>query len=115
MTIFHSSNRPIFTSMLIVPKLLRVIIIIVIIIGKSALSEPQPSTVCHIRPVSTFLDFAKTIFYRARLSALRPTPNMEHQVSEFMSPSDRIAPLYGQEPGSFSSLSTNRRAKVEVL
>jgi hypothetical protein len=39
-------------------------------------------------------------FYRARLSALRPTPNMEDQVSVFMSSSDRLAQLYPQAPDS---------------
>jgi hypothetical protein len=34
-------------------------------------------------------------------SALRPTPNLEDQVPVFMSPSDRMAQLYPQAPGSF--------------
>jgi hypothetical protein len=38
-------------------------------------------------------------FYRARSSALRPIPNLEDQVSVFMSPSDRVAQLYPQAPG----------------
>jgi hypothetical protein len=32
---------------------------------------------------------------------LRPTPNLEDQVSVFMFPSDRVAKLYPQAPGSF--------------
>jgi hypothetical protein len=40
------------------------------------------------------------IFYKARSSALRPTPNLEEQVPVFMSPSDRVAQLYPQAPGS---------------
>jgi hypothetical protein len=31
---------------------------------------------------------------------LRPTPNLEDQVSVFMSPSDMVTQLYPQEPGS---------------
>jgi hypothetical protein len=31
---------------------------------------------------------------------LRPTPNLEDQVSVFMSPSDRVAQLYREAPGS---------------
>jgi hypothetical protein len=33
-------------------------------------------------------------------SALRPTPNLEDQVPVFMSPSDSVAQLYPQSPGS---------------
>jgi hypothetical protein len=36
----------------------------------------------------------------ARSSALRPTPNLEDQVSLFMSPSDRVGQLYPKAPGS---------------
>jgi hypothetical protein len=35
-------------------------------------------------------------------SALRPSPNLEDQVSVFMSTSDRVAQLYPQAPGSLS-------------
>jgi hypothetical protein len=42
------------------------------------------------------LDF----FYRARLSALRPTPSLKDHVSVFMPPSDRVVQLYRQAPGS---------------
>jgi hypothetical protein len=53
--------------------------------------------VCH----SIFtLDFATVIFYRARSSALHPTPNLEGQASVVTSPSDRVAQLYPQVPGS---------------
>jgi hypothetical protein len=34
------------------------------------------------------------------LSALRPTPNLEDQVLVFMSPSNGVAQLYPQAPGS---------------
>jgi hypothetical protein len=40
------------------------------------------------------------MFSRARSSALRPTPNLEGQISVFMSPSDRVVQLYSQAPGS---------------
>jgi hypothetical protein len=33
-------------------------------------------------------------------SALRPTPNLEGQVSVFSPPSDRVAQLYSQPPDS---------------
>jgi hypothetical protein len=33
-------------------------------------------------------------------SALRPTPNLENQIHVFMSPSDGVARLYPQAPGS---------------
>jgi hypothetical protein len=39
--------------------------------------------------VFIYLDFSELIFYRARLSVLHPTPNLENQVSIFMSPNDR--------------------------
>jgi hypothetical protein len=35
-------------------------------------------------------------------SALRQTPNLEHQVPVFMSPSNRVSQLYPQAPGSLS-------------
>jgi hypothetical protein len=48
-----------------------------------------------------FLDFATIIFfYRARSSALRPTPNPEDQVSLFISPNNRVVQLYPQAPDS---------------
>jgi hypothetical protein len=44
-------------------------------------------------------DFATITFYRARSSAyVQPQPG--GQVSVFMSPSDRVAQLYPQAPGS---------------
>jgi hypothetical protein len=51
-------------------------------------------------PVLTSFDSATIIFYRARSSALRPTSNLEDQVPVFMSPSDRVAQIYIQAPGS---------------
>jgi hypothetical protein len=41
------------------------------------------------QPVFASLDFATIFFYRARSSALRPSPNLEDHVSVFMSPSDK--------------------------
>jgi hypothetical protein len=53
------------------------------------------------QPIFTSLDFATIIsFYRARSSALRPTLNLEDQVSVFMSPRDMVAQLYPQAPGT---------------
>jgi hypothetical protein len=46
-----------------------------------------------------FLDFAVIIFYRARSSGLRPTPNLKDQVSVFMVHSDKVAQLYPLAPG----------------
>jgi hypothetical protein len=46
------------------------------------------------------MDFVTIFFYRASSSALRPTPNLEDRVSVFMSPSDKVAQLYPQAPGS---------------
>jgi hypothetical protein len=50
--------------------------------------------------VCTSSHFATTFFCRARSSASCPPPNLEDQVSVFMSPSDRVAQLYPQVPGS---------------
>jgi hypothetical protein len=56
------------------------------------------SQICH--PVFTSLDFATIILNRSRPSALLQTPNLENQVSVCMSPSDGVAQLYRQAPGS---------------
>jgi hypothetical protein len=45
-----------------------------------------------------FRDFF--FFYRAKSSALSPTPNLQDQVPVFMSPTDSVAQLYPQAPGS---------------
>jgi hypothetical protein len=47
-----------------------------------------------------FFGFHDNFFYIVRSSAFCPTPNLEEQVSVFMSPSDRVAQLYPQAPGS---------------
>jgi hypothetical protein len=79
-----------------------IFIIIIIIIDKTALFEPWPSLEDSVRfnPVFSSLYFAKIFFYRVRLSALHPTPNLEDQVPVFMSLSDRVPQLYLQAPGS---------------
>jgi hypothetical protein len=48
----------------------------IITIGKTALFEPLPSLQDYdgFDPVFTSLDFVTVIFYRAKSSALRPTP-----------------------------------------
>jgi hypothetical protein len=47
------------------------------------------------RELNHFVGFRNNIFfYRARSSALRPTPKLEDQVSVFMSSSDSTAQLY---------------------
>jgi hypothetical protein len=74
-----------------------------VVIGETALVEPQPSSEnsTRLHPVFSSLDFATIIFYRARSSALRPTPNMEDQLSLYLCPpSDRVVRLYPQAPGS---------------
>jgi hypothetical protein len=46
---------------------------------------------------------------------MRPTPNLEDKVSVFMSPSDRVAQLYAQAPGSFFVLFYDSHAKINEL
>jgi hypothetical protein len=61
---------------------------IIIIVSKTALFEPQlfleDSVKMH--PVFTSLNFVTIILYRARSSALHPTPNLEDQVSYSCTP-----------------------------
>jgi hypothetical protein len=45
----------------------------------------------------------------------RDSPNLEGQVHVFISPRNRVAQLYLQALGSFSSPPTTRRATVEVF
>jgi hypothetical protein len=47
--------------------------------------------------------FVTITFYRAGLLAQRPTPNLEDQVSVFMTPGDRVAQLYRQALGTHFS------------
>jgi hypothetical protein len=49
-----------------------------------------------------FFALRNSIFYRARSSALSPTEDLEDQVTEFMSPSDRLAQIYPWALGSLS-------------
>jgi hypothetical protein len=53
----------------------------------------------RLHPVFTSFDFV-TIFYTARLLALRLTSNLEDQVSVLMPSSDRVAHLYPQARSS---------------
>jgi hypothetical protein len=75
----------------------------IITIGKTALFEPWPSLEDSARshPVFTYLDFITIIVLqsKARQPCVQP-PNLEDQVSVFMSPSDRVVQLYPQAPGS---------------
>jgi hypothetical protein len=77
-------------SLFIIIIIIIIIIIFVIIIGNTALLEPQPSLEdsARLHPVFTSFDSSTIIFYGARSLALRPTANLEDQVSVFMSPSD---------------------------
>jgi hypothetical protein len=49
------------------------------------------------------------------LSQIRDSPNMEGQVPVFISPWNRVAQLYPQALGSFSSPPTTRRPTAEVF
>jgi hypothetical protein len=69
----------------------------------------------HIASSFHFFGFQTTIFYRSNLLAWHPTPNLKDQVPIFTSPSDRVAHLYTQTQGFFSSPSTTHRATVEVF
>jgi hypothetical protein len=82
---------------------------IIIITGRTTLLAPQASLENSARfvhswelddPVFISLDFPTIIFYRARSSTLRLTPNLQDQVPVFMSPSERVAQLYPQALGS---------------
>jgi hypothetical protein len=56
---------------------------------------------CQIESGVHFSGFrGSNFFHRARSSALRPTPNLEYQVSVLMLHSDRMAQLYPQVLGS---------------
>jgi hypothetical protein len=47
-------------------------------------------------PTVAFSDIVTICFYGVRLLAPSPTPNLEDQASEFLSPRDRVAQLYPQ-------------------
>jgi hypothetical protein len=59
---------------------------------QTSLLEPSLEDFTKLHPVFTSLDFG-TFFYGTRSSALRPTPNLEDQVTVFMSPSGRMAQI----------------------
>jgi hypothetical protein len=80
------------------------LIIIIIIIGKTAYFEPNEiaflRSFCQIASSFYFFGCRNSIFfYRTKSSALRPTPNLEDQVPIFMSPNNRLAQLYPQALG----------------
>lgn len=54
-------------------------------------------------------------FYRARFSALRPTSDLEDQVSVFLYHCYRMAQLFLRALGSLSVASVTRRARVEAF
>jgi hypothetical protein len=47
-----------------------------------------------------FFDFLTKLVHGARTSSLPPTPNLDDQVPVFVSPSDSLAHVYIQAPGS---------------
>jgi hypothetical protein len=51
-------------------------------------------------PVFTALDLATIILFQIQLVSFACNPNLQNQVSVFMPPSDRVAQLYPQAPGS---------------
>jgi hypothetical protein len=71
--------------------------IIIIMIEKAALFEPQRSLEDSARfdPVFHFFGFGNNIFFfftgHSYLPTLRPNSNLEDQVPVYMSPSDRVA------------------------
>jgi hypothetical protein len=72
------------------------LIIMIIIIGKTVffLTTAFLRRFCQI--ASSFNFLFRDFFSRARPSVLRPTPNLEDQVSVFMSHIDTAAQLYPQ-------------------
>jgi hypothetical protein len=57
--------------------------------------HPSDGPTAHIGPwPPLFLRFRNSSFYGVGLLAPRPTPNLEDQVSVFMTPGDRVAQLY---------------------
>jgi hypothetical protein len=98
-TLIFTTVKPSYTS---VKYVLLYFIITIIIIGKTALlGYSLPSKILPhlfvqlwIRPSGfNFFGFCNNnFFYRARSSALHPPPNMEDQVSVFMSPSGPVIP-----------------------
>jgi hypothetical protein len=89
---------------------------LIIITGKAALSSNSSPCKVLPEPIFTYLDFTTILLYRKELlSALRPTPNTEDQISAFMSSSDRVAQFYLQTPGSLSIASTTCGAAAVVF
>jgi hypothetical protein len=98
--------------------LITIVIIIMIIMDKTELFEPSPSIENSTRfyPVFTSLDFETFFFFftgqgRQRFiqtATWRPGPCIK-------SPSNRVAQLYPQAPGGFSSPSITRLVKMVTL
>jgi hypothetical protein len=62
---------------------------------------PYNGPTAHIGPWPPLLRFQNSsFFYGVGLLAPRPTPNLEDQVSVFMTPGDRVAQLYPRALGS---------------
>jgi hypothetical protein len=68
------------------------IVLVITIVGKTALCETQPSSEDPARfdPVFTSLYFATIIFSQSKFFSLAPNPNLKDQVSIFMSPSKSV-------------------------
>jgi hypothetical protein len=77
-------------------KMSNKLIIIVIIICKRALFEPQPylEDSARLHPVVSSLNFATIFFFteRGRQPCVQP-PNLEGQIPVFKSPKNRVAQL----------------------
>jgi hypothetical protein len=58
---------------------------------------------------------SRGIYDHILLSQVRDSCNLEGHIPVFISPRNRVAQLYPQAPGSFSSPPTSRRATVEVF
>jgi hypothetical protein len=54
-------------------------------------------------PGLPFWDFVTITFLQGWIVSQRPTPNLEDQVSVFMTPGDRVAQLYPQVLGTYFS------------
>jgi hypothetical protein len=78
-----------------------IIIIIIILTGKTALFDPEHSSVKVLPDCIRFsLDFASVIFLQSKDVSLASDPNVGDQVSVYMFRSARVAQLYPQALGS---------------
>jgi hypothetical protein len=99
---------------------LHITIIIALVTSKRALFETQPSLEDYGRyiysweldhPVFTSWDFAKI----SKAVKLACNPNLEDQVSVFVSSSDKVANYNPRHRVPFTSHSTTRRATGDIL